>query len=83
MKTHKELMHTHLEWIVNMVKELGVDDPKTLIFCNTLKEVVVNHLIFKHGVYAYYPTSSTNREDLILGIYHSMSWQDNRDIILK
>ena len=44
-------MHTHLDWLVDMVKKHGVDVAKTIIFCNTLKEIaiVVNNLFVKLG----------------------------------
>ena len=39
MKTKKDEQHLQLDWLVSMVKEIGIDVPKTLIFCNTMNEV--------------------------------------------
>lgn len=45
-KAQKNNIHVHLDWLVNMVKEMGVAVPKTIIFCNTLKDItVVLHLM--------------------------------------
>lgn len=85
-KCTKEEMHKKLDyWLVEMVKEMGVDVPKTIIFCNTMKEmsVVVNHLVVKLGNCAYHPTTSSRKEDMLLGIYHSVTWKGNKEKILK
>lgn len=37
-KCTKEEMHKKLDyWLVEMVKEMGVDVPKTIIFCNMIE----------------------------------------------
>ena len=59
MKTKKDVQHLQLDWLVSMVKEIGIDVPKTLIFCNTMNEgaTVVDALLFKLGKNAYYSFS--------------------------
>ena len=78
-------MHTHLDWLVDMVKKHGVDVAKTIIFCNTLKEIaiVVDNLLVKLGEYAFHPSSSREKKDLIIGIFHSTSWAESKERIMK
>ena len=73
-------MHKELDWLVELVKNV-VDNstvmvPKTIIFCNTLKDiaVVLNYLLLKLGMYAYGLSKKIAPENLIVGIFHSMSW---------
>ena len=84
-KATKENMHLQLDWLVNMVKQNGAEVPKTIVFCNTLREiaVVVNHLMFKLGEYAYHPTTSKRKEDLLIGIFHSVSWPQQKEMLLQ
>ena len=79
-KSRKDDMHTHLDWLVDMVKKHGVDVAKTIIFCNTLKEIaiVVDNLLVKLGEYAFHPSSSREKKDLIIGIFHSTSWAERK-----
>ena len=48
-------MGLQLDWIIDQVKVRGDNFPKTIIFCNTLKEIasVVNLLLLKLGEHAY------------------------------
>ena len=52
--------------------------PKTIIFCNTIKDIalaiVINLLLRKLGEYAYNPVGSTDNKDFLIGIFHSVSW---------
>ena len=84
-KCKKDDMHVQLDWLVEMIKEQGVNVAKTLIFCNTLKEIaiVVDNLLVKLGDHAFYPSSSTEKKDLIIGIYHSTSWSESKERIMK
>ena len=43
-KVKKDGQLKGLMWIVNLIKEEGINCPKTIIFCNTMN-VVVNHLM--------------------------------------
>jgi superfamily II DNA helicase RecQ len=85
VKTSRDKMHEKLEWLIAMIKEVGCCMPKTIIFCNTLTDIafVFNHLLFKLGGYAYYPPNSSKKCDLIIGIFHSVSWQQNKDRVFK
>lgn len=84
-KYSKQDIHQGLDWLVDLTKEYGKETPKTIIFCNTISEVssVVNWLLFKLEKHAYSPTTSNNKEDLLIGIYHSMSWKSNKESIMK
>ncbi|KAL9978038.1 hypothetical protein ACROYT_G015515 [Oculina patagonica] len=72
----KEVMGNQIEWLVEEVKEKGEATPKTIIFCNTLKDIatVVNLLFFKLGKHATVPVGSSDNNDFIIGIFHSVSW---------
>ena len=63
IKTKKEDMHLHLDWLVDLIKEYGIDVPKTIIFCNTLSEIatVVDNLLYKLGNHAFFPCSSRDK----------------------
>lgn len=45
-KVKKDVQLKELLWLVNLVKEEGVNCPKTIVFCNTMNEIaiVVNYL---------------------------------------
>ena len=68
-----------------MIREQRLDCPKTLLFCNTMKDIaeVANYLLFKLGRNAYFPTGSFQMADCIIGIYHSMTWHENKERIIK
>ena len=84
IKTKKDEQHLQLDWLISMVKEMGIGVPKTLIFCNTMNEVAtVVDALFKLDTHAYHPQSSTDKKDLIIGIFHSTSWPKNKERILK
>ena len=75
-KARKEGMESQLDWLVVLTKQQLEKNPKTIIFCNTPKDVtsVVNLLLLKNGEHAYVPVGSRNVEDLVIGIFHSVSW---------
>ncbi len=83
-KSKKDEMHVHLDWLVDLIKEHGICVPKTIIFCNTLKEIaiVVDNLLVKLGKYAFYPSSSKEKKDMIIGIFHSTSWPESKERIM-
>ena len=83
-KVTKDVQLKELKWLVNLIKEDGINCPKTIIFCNTMNEiaVVVNHLILELGRAVFYPEFSTVQDNCILGIYHSNSWQSTKDRVL-
>ena len=68
-------MGLKLDWLIDEVKLRGKNFPKTIIFCNTVKEIasVVNLLLLKLDEYAYLPVGSNDRKDFIVGIFHSVS----------
>ena len=75
-----------LDWLVELLKNVidhsTVMVPKTIIFCNTLEDiaVVLNYLL-KLGMYAYGLSKKIAPENLIVGIFHSMSWPQCKERI--
>ena len=63
----------NLDWLISLIKEHGINTPKTIIFCDTLYAIanVANYMMMKLGSSAFHPTSSANREDCLIGIMHS------------
>ena len=84
-KVKKDVQLKELKWIVNLIKEEGINCPKTIIFCNTMDEiaVVVNYLILERGRSVFCPEFSAVQDNCILGIYHSNSWQSTKDQVLS
>ena len=80
-KIQKSLMLSQLDWIVDMVKENGIRTPKTIIFCTTLYGVgsVMNYLMMQLGPFAFYPPSSHERMNCLLGIFHSSTLQKYKE----
>ena len=68
-------MLTKLDWVVNLIRNENIKTPKTIIFCDTIYSVtqVVNYMIMKLGIHAYYPSTSKQRQDCLIGIFHSMT----------
>ena len=85
IKTSKDKMHRKLDWLVTIIKDMGHFMPKTIIFCNTLTDIafVFNYLLFTLERFAYYPQNSIKKENLIIGIFHSLSWLQNKDRIFS
>ncbi|XP_015759771.1 PREDICTED: ATP-dependent DNA helicase RecQ-like isoform X1 [Acropora digitifera] len=84
VKTKKDAAFTQLHWISDMISEQSLVCPKTSVFCNTMKYIaeVANYLLFKLGRNAYFPTGSFQMADCIIGIYYSMTWQENKERII-
>ncbi|XP_068758071.1 ATP-dependent DNA helicase RecQ-like [Montipora capricornis] len=61
-KVKKDDMDKQIDWLVEEVKEKEDTTPKTIIFCNTLKDIatVVNLLFFKLGKHATVPVGSSD-----------------------
>ena len=45
--------------------------------------IVVDNLLVKLGEYAFHPSSSREKKDLIIGIFHSTSWAESKERIMK
>ena len=75
----------NLEWLISLIKEKGINTPKTIIFCDTLYAIanVANYLMMKLGSHAFHPTSSVNREDCLIGIMHSAIQKKYKDRLLQ
>lgn len=80
-KVKKQDMMKQLEWVVQEGKEKGVEMAKMIIFCNSLVDIagVVNWLMMRLGSAAFHPQDSRKRKDCIIGIYHSLSLEQNKE----
>ena len=78
-------MENQLDWLIDEAKEKGSEMPKTIIFCNTLKDIasVVNLLLLKLGKYAFVPVGSRNGVNFIIGIFYSVSWPKKKEKLLS
>ena len=80
-KVKKQDMMKQLEWVVQEGKEKGVEMAKMIILCNSLVDIagVVNWLMMRLGSAAFHPQDSRKRKDCIIGIYHSLSLEQNKE----
>ena len=83
-KCKKNEMFTQLKWLIDMVMLKGAETPKTIIFCNMMSEMasVCNHLLLKLGKHAYEPQTSKKAVDCFLDVFHSMTWNRNKERLL-
>ena len=84
-KVKKMELMNKLSWIIDELREKGPSCPQTLIFCCTLNDIatVINWMLMKLGSSAFYPQTSKKREHCLLGIYHSMTVEKNKDRLTK
>ena len=84
-KVTKHLQLKELDWLVDLIREDGVNCPKTIVFCNTMNEIaiVVNYLMSKLGKNVFFPEYSNVQDNCLIGIYHSNSWQSSKDRVLN
>ena len=84
-KVKKDVQLKELLWLVDLVKEEGVNCPKTIVFCNTMNEIaiVVNYLISELGKKVFHPQFCPQQDNSLIGIYHSNSWQSCKDRVLN
>ena len=75
---------SHFQWIVDMVIENGLQTPKTIIFCNSLKDValLVSFLFEKLGLKLYPPKLPELPVNRLVGIYHSHTLQKYKDRVV-
>lgn len=74
----------HFQWIVDMVIENCLQTPKTIIFCNSLKDValMVSFLFEKLGSKLYPPEQPQLPVNRLVGIYHSHTLQKYKDRVV-
>ena len=84
-KEKKEQQLRKLDWLVDLVKKEGFNTPKTIVFCNTMNEIaiVVNYLISQVGKKVFFPDYSAVKDNCLIGINHSNSWQSSRDRVME
>ena len=85
IKTTKKDALSNLDWLVELCREKQFNTPKTTLFCNTMKDVATlsNYLMLKLGSAAYSPPTSRESENCLIGIYHSMSWDNYKNKIVS
>lgn len=84
-KVKKEQHLKKLDWLVDLVKKEGINTPKTIVFCNTMNEIaiVVNYLMSQLGKKVFVPNYSSVKDNCLIGIYHSNSWQSSKDRVME
>ena len=84
-KVKKEQHLKKLDWLVDLVKKEGINTPKTIVFCNTMNEIaiVVNYLMSQLGKKVFFPNYSSVKDNCLIGIYHSNSWQSSKDRVME
>lgn len=63
----------NFQWIVNMIKELGMSMPKTIIFCNSMQDVanMISTLF-----------SMLGSDNKMIGIFHSHTLSRNKEKVM-
>lgn len=84
-KLKKDETLAQLTWLVNELKEKGPLTPQTLIFCCTLRDIatIVNWFLVQLDSAAFSPRMSRKREDCLIGIYHSLTVESNKERLTK
>ena len=84
-KLKKEQQLKKLNGLVDLVKKEGIITPKTIVFCNAMDEiaVVLNHLMSQLGKKVFFPNCSPVKDNCLIGIYHSNSWQSSKDRVME
>lgn len=84
-KVKKDETLAQLTWLVNELKEKGPLTPQTLIFCCTLRDIatIVNWFLVQLDSAAFSPRMSRKREDCLIGIYHSLTVESNKERLTK
>ena len=84
-KVKKIDIMNQLSWLISGIRENGASTPQTIIFCCTLKDIatIANWMLMKLGNSAFCPNDSKRREDCLIGIYHSLTVECNKNRIMK
>jgi hypothetical protein len=80
-----EIEMDKLKWIVEMANHSGCTILKTIIFCNTYNEIaaVLAYLMRVLGDAAYLPGQPKCPSNIIVAIYHSMTWKKYKDRVVE
>ena len=83
-KVKKQMQLKELDWLVTLLRNEGVNCPKTIVFCNTINEiaVVTNYLMSKLGNQVFSPAYSPVQDNCLIGIYHSNSWKSSKNRLM-
>ena len=77
----KEDALTKLDWLVKMIKDKGIQSPKSIIFCNVITDIahVLSYLLMKLGSNGY--ILKDDAKQWLIGIYHAKSWESSKEYI--
>ena len=81
----KEQQLKKLDGLADLVKREGINTPTTIVFCNAMNEIaiVLNHLMSQLGKKVFFPNCSPVKDNCLIGIYHSNSWQSSKDRVME
>lgn len=81
----KDDAFSRLDWLIEELMLKNVATDKSIIFCNTMNDIarVVNYLLMKLGGKAYFPTSSCQGKNCLIGIFHSNTWSHQKEQIME
>ena len=84
-KVKKDETVAQLTCLVNELKEKGPLTPQTLIFCCTVWDIarIVKWFLVKLDSAAFSPRTSRKREDCLIGIYHFLTVESNKERLAK
>jgi len=83
VRTTKRDALAKFDWLIELCLNKGVNTPKTILFCNTMKDVdlLVNHLMFKLGDSAFVPQLQGIRKTVLWGyITHFLGTNTKKDL---
>ena len=74
-----------LDWLITLLRNEGVECPKTIAFCSTINELalITNYIMWKLGRKMFSPAYSPVQDNCLIGIYHSNSWRSNKNRVME
>lgn len=78
-------VHEAFGWLIDMIKEMGPNTPRTIIYCKQQKECgrLFRHFKLELGGNAYYPLHSVpSSANMIIGMYHHNTLKKHQERVL-
>ena len=74
-----------LDWLITLLRNEGVECPKTIAFSSTINELalITNYIMSKLGRKMFSPAYSPVQDNCLIGIYHSNSWRNNKNRVME
>ena len=74
-----------LDWLNTLLRNEGVECPKTIAFCSTINELplITNYIMSKLGRKMFSPAYSPVQDNCLIEIYHSNSWRSNKNRVME